>query len=93
MQLTYKHDETLTAGQLPNKLKGVSNDTPVFIVLDKSDGNYDEDGNLKIVHPVTAVERETVWDEFSDYPEKNLILHLDDNFYESYEMKEKGGEG
>lgn len=92
MQLPYKHDEPLTAGQLRNKLKGVSNDTPIYIVLDKSDENYDENGNLKYVHPVTTVERETVWDEFSDYPEKNLILHLDDNFYEHYEMKAKGGE-
>lgn len=92
MMLPYKHDEPLTAGQLRNKLKGVSNDTPIFIVLDKSDENYNENGNLKNVHPVTAVERETVWDESSDYPEKNLILHLDDNFYDSYELKAKGGE-
>lgn len=91
MNLPYNHDAPLTAGQLRNKLKGVSNDTPIFIVLDKSDENYDEDGNLKYVHPVTAVERETVWDEFSDYPERNLILHLDDNFYENYEVKLKGG--
>lgn len=92
MQLTYKHEESLTAGQLRNKLKGVSNDTPIFIVLDKSDENYDENGNLRYVHPVTAIERETVWDEFDSEPEKNLILHLDDNFYESYEVKVKGGE-
>ena len=92
MQLPYKHDEPLTAGQLRNKLKGVSNDTPIFIVLDKSDENYDEDGNLRYVHPVTYVEREKIWDEFSDDYERNLILHLDDNFYEHYEMKAKGGE-
>lgn len=82
MKLPYTHDEPLTAGQLRNKLKGVSNETPVFVVLDKSDSNYDEEGNLRTVHPVTAIERETVWDEFSDYPEKNLILHLDDHFYD-----------
>lgn len=91
MILPYKHDEPLTAGQLRNKLKGVSNDTPIFIVLDKSDENYNEDGILRNVHPVTSVEREKVWDEFSDEYERNLILHLDDNFYESYEMKAKGG--
>ncbi len=92
MILPYNHDEPLTAGQLRNKLKGVSNDTPIFIVLDKSNENYDENGNLRYVHPVTAIERETVWDEFDGEPERNLILHLDDNFYESYEVKEKGGE-
>lgn len=92
MILPYKYDEPLTAGELRNKLKGVSNDTPVFIALDKSDENYDEDGNLRYVHPVTSVEREKVWDEFSDDYERNLILHLDDNFYESYEIKPKGGE-
>lgn len=92
MILPYKHDEPLTAGQLRNKLKGVSNDTPILVVLDKSDENYNEDGILRNVHPVTSVERETVWDEFDDHPEKNLILHLDDNFYDSYEMKAKGGE-
>ncbi len=91
MILPYNHDEPLTAGQLRNKLKGVSNDTPIFIVLDKSNENYDENGNLRYVHPVTAIERETVWDEFDCEPERNLILHLDDNFYESYEIKEKGG--
>lgn len=89
MQLPYKHDAPLTAGELRNKLKGVSNDTPIFIVLDKSDDNYDEDGHLRFVHPVTYVERETVWSEFSDYPEKNLILHPDDNFYENLEMRMK----
>lgn len=90
MKLPYKHDEPLTAGELRNKLKGVSNDTPIFIALDRSDENYDEDGHLRYVHPVIMVEREKVYDEFSDGYERNLILHLDDNFYESYEMKEKG---
>lgn len=92
MLLPYKHDEPLTAGQLRNKLKGVSNDTPIFIVLDLGDDNYDEDGNLRYVHPVTSVEREWLVDEFSDEVGKNLILHLDDNFYEHFEMKTKGGE-
>lgn len=89
MILPYKHDEPLTAGQLRNKLKGVSNDTPIYIALDKSNDNYDEDGNLRYVHPVTAVEREKVYDEFSEDYEHNLILHLDENFYDFYEMKAK----
>lgn len=90
MILPYKHDEPLTAGELRNKLKGVSNDTPIFIVLDKSDENYNEDGYLRNVHPVTSVEREKIWDEFSDGYERNLILHLDDNFYEHFELNLKG---
>lgn len=91
MTLPYDCDRkyTLTAGELRKKLSGVSNDTKVFVVTDKSDDNYDENYRLISVHPVETVEREWAYDEAGDGDELNLLLHLPQGFYDTYECRLK----
>ena len=89
MQLPYHTDYGMTAGELRNKLKGVSNDTPIFIVTNKSDENIDEEtGRCKQVHPLVDVQREWSLDEgtgFGDYDRScAILLSMDDDYYEIY---------
>lgn len=71
--------ETLTVGELIEKLKRMPKSANVFMVIDRTDANWDEDtGIYKRVHGIEYVTKETVYpdDGFTDGVETNILLEI-----------------
>lgn len=71
--------ETLTVGELIEKLKRMPKSANVFMVTDRTDANWDEDtGIYKRVHGIEYVTKETVYpdDGFTDDVETNILLEI-----------------
>lgn len=91
----YNPEYVMTAGELRKMLGDVSDNAPVFVLLDISDTNYDEESGLyRVVHPVDHCESEEIppepdFHDDDDNDEENVIIHLCEDFYYTYECKPK----
>ena len=71
----------MTVGELKKYIRNLPNDTPVFMVTDKtSPGAWDEENSRwRFAHPLGSCSREHNYAEnmFDDYDELALILEVD----------------
>lgn len=86
MRPPYDCSYPLTAGELRRAIASVDDDTPVYVVLDMSDDNYNPaTGTYDLAHPIERVDVETLCDVESFYgddeEETNLVLYLAEDFY------------
>lgn len=71
--------ETLTVGELIEKLKKMPKSANVFMVTDRTDANWDEDNaTYKRVHGIEYVTKETIYpnDGLTDDVEINVLLEI-----------------
>lgn len=74
--------ETLTVGELMEKLKKMPKSAKCYMLTDRTESNWDEDNAaFRRVHGITYVEKETVYpnDGFTDGIEINVLLEIEED--------------
>lgn len=74
--------ETLTVGELIEKLKKMPKSANVFMVTDRTDANWDEDNAIyRHVHGIEYVTKETIYpnDGIADDVETNVLLEVEES--------------
>jgi hypothetical protein len=74
--------ETITVEELIEKLSHFRDKSmKVYMLTDRSDDNYDEEGRPIIVHPIEFVEKETLIgnDGWDNSDEHNILLEISDH--------------
>lgn len=77
---TIRHIEPMTVGELKQKIKTLPNDTPVYLLVDKSPENWDEENDRwSRVYPLSYVTRERLYNSDGyGKDELNCLLEVEE---------------